>query len=365
MGVYYTAFMMAAFVSILYPRLKQRRMRTAEEKRTRWIVFSFLPIAVVFLLRWKVGIDSNWGIGSYPVYYRALANGTHIFTAEPLFEILANLCAKCGVSYFGWLFLLGLFYLYAMGKFIRDNSCDYPMSILLFLFTDLFFFAVSALRQALAVSFILLLYCEHTNRISRKEIIYMILAILSHSSGIIGVICYLLGKIKLLRNSVLYTTVAIMVCSPLTTVIMKAIIRYTSYGMRYDGTNMATDQFAITYALASGCILLCTILEYDYIYNERTSRFVNLQIAFFFFMMNSGALIQTFRIIYYFMPAVVILIPEIFKKSHNKLSKGVLGTVALLAMILLFYNTYYRLNGKAAYENYQTILSSIDMIFAI
>ena len=193
----------------------------------------------------------------------------------------------------------------------------------------------------------------------------MILAILSHSSGIIGVICYLLGKIKLSRNSVLYTTVAIMVCSPLTTVIMKAIIRYTSYGMRYDGTNMATDQFAITYALASGCILLCTILEYDYINNERTSRFVNLQIAFFFFMMNSGALIQTFRIIYYFMPAVVILIPEIFKKSHNKLSKGVLGTVALLAMILLFYNTYYRLNGKAAYENYQTILSSIDMIFAI
>ena len=159
MGVYYTAFMMAAFVSIIYPRLKQRRMRTAEEKRTRWIVFSFLPIAVVFLLRWKVGIDSNWGIGSYPVYYRALANGTHIFTAEPLFEILANLCAKCGVSYFGWLFLLGLFYLYAMGKFIRDNSCDYPMSILLFLFTDLFFFAVSALRQALCqFPFILLLY---------------------------------------------------------------------------------------------------------------------------------------------------------------------------------------------------------------
>lgn len=34
MGVYYTAFMMAAFVSIIYPRLKQRRMRTAEEKRT-------------------------------------------------------------------------------------------------------------------------------------------------------------------------------------------------------------------------------------------------------------------------------------------------------------------------------------------
>ena len=252
MGVYYTAFMMAAFVSIIYPRLKQRRMRTAEEKRTRWIVFSFLPIAVVFLLRWKVGIDSNWGIGSYPVYYRALANGTHIFTAEPLFEILANLCAKCGVSYFGWLFLLGLFYLYAMGKFIRDNSCDYPMSILLFLFTDLFFFAVSALRQALAVSFILLLYCEHSNRISRKEIIYMILAMLSHSSGILGVICYLLGKIKLSRNSVLYTTVAILVCSPLTTVIMKAIIRYTSYSMRYDGTNMATDQFAITYALVIG-----------------------------------------------------------------------------------------------------------------
>ena len=146
---------------------------------------------------------------------------------------------------------------------------------------------------------------------------------------------------------------------------LKDGIEDQKHDMRYDGTNMATDQFAITYALASGCILLCTILEYDYIYNERTSRFVNLQIAFFFFMINSGALIQTFRIIYYFMPAVVILIPEIFKKSHNKLSKGVLGTVALLAMILLFYNTYYRLNGKAAYENYQTILSSIDMIFAI
>ena len=68
--------------------------------------------------------------------------------------------------------------------------------------------------------------------------------------------------------------------------IYNSLLFYVTYSMRYDGTNMATDQFAITYALASGCILLCTILEYDYIYNERTSRFVNLQIAFFFFMIN-------------------------------------------------------------------------------
>lgn len=365
MIVYYVAFIAAAAISALYPKLKQSKKYSSTERKTRCIVAAFLPIAFVFLFRWNVGIDSNWIVGSYPGYYRALANGSHIFIAEPAFEIFATICAKAGISYFGWLFLLGLFYLYAMGKFIRDNSCDYPMSIFLFLFTDLFFFAIGALRQALATAFILIIYDEHTKKITWREIACMILAMLSHSSAILGVMCYILGKIKLSRKSVLYMTVAIFVSSPVTTVIMKLIIKYTSYGVRYEGTSMATDQFAITYALTAGCILMCVIFEYDYIYNERTLPFINLQIVFFFFMMNSGALIQTFRIIYYFMPAVIILIPEIFKKSHNRLSKGILGTVALLAIMLLFFNTYYRLDGKVAYENYQTILSSIDMITVV
>ena len=82
-------------------------------------------------------------------------------------------------------------------------------------------------------------------------------------------------------------------------------------------------------------------------------------------MINSGALIQTFRIVYYFMPAVIIIIPEIYKKASSNLSKFVLGGMATMSIIYLFYNTYYRYDGKAFYENYQTIFSCIRMISAV
>lgn len=365
MIVYYLSFATAAILSVLYPKVTLRSSCSLDQKRTRCIFISFLPIAAVFLFRWGIGVDSNWAIGSYPVYYHALANQEHIFISEPLFEFIASSCARVGISYFFWLFILGVFYLYSVGKFIKYNSSDYAMSILLFFFSDLFFFAVGALRQALAISFILLLYCDDPHSKMWKKVIYMLLAVLSHSSAVLGVVGYLFGNIKLYRRSALCGTVIIFFSAPLTTLLLKSMIGFTSYGARYNGTSLATDQFAVTYVMVSGCILLCTLFEYDHIYNERTAKLINLLILFFFFMINSGALIQTFRIIYYFMPAIIIIIPEIYKKASSNLSKFVLGGMATMSIILLFYNTYYRHDGKALYENYQTIFSCIRMISAV
>lgn len=365
MSVYYVTFAISIIIAIVFPKIKFRKTYSIEEKRNRCMIMAFLPIAFIFLFRWEIGIDSNWKFGSYPYYYRALSEGNHIFIAEPVFEFIANLCARLGVSYFWWLFILGCIYLYAIAKFIRLKSCSYSISIFLFLITDLFFFGVGALRQALAISFLLLLYCEEDKEHKWKKMILMFLAIFSHTSAILGVLCYLFGNIKLSRKNVIYTTIGIIIISPITTYILKFIVQFSKYGILYKNSGLVSNQFAISYVVLSGSILICTILEYDYLYNEKTSRLINLLVLFFFFMINSGALIQTFRIVYYFMPAVVVLIPEIFKKSHNKLSKVILGTIATISVIFVFYNTYYINNGKLDYEKYQTIFKSLDMISKI
>lgn len=360
MITYYVTFAVAILIAYLYPKIKLRGSFSIQDRKEKCIWLAFVPIAFVLLFRWKVGIDANWERGLYPLYYHRLANGDKYFFYEPVFEIIARVCAKIGISYWGWLVVLGLIYLYAICKFIKEKSSSYSMSIFFFLFSDLFFFAMGALRQALAISFILLLYCCEENK--WRKYVLMSLAVFSHSSGILGVICYFAGKIKLSKKSVLITVIAIILSSPLATRGLRFLIHHTSYGLKYDGSGLAMNQFAFSYVIMAGCTLLCVIFEYDYIYNERTSKLIILQILFFFLMINSSALIQTFRIIYYFMPASLVLIPEIYKNAHSRLSKVLLSSVATFAILLVFYNTYYLNNGKEMFENYQTIFSSIEMI---
>ena len=371
MWVYYFSF---AISILLVKMFSEKRMKNGilyvRCKRFSDLLMAMLPIFFVFLFRWGVGVDANWYIGSYPKMYILMTQNIKLeYNVEPFFLLIEKVFCYLNIPYFWWVFFLGIIYMYAICRFIYDWATNAPLAVFLFFVTDLFFIGFGALRQVLSLSFVLLAYCEYylngKFKITKKICLLLILAVLSHSSGVLGVILICCGAIKFTKRMIVNLTVGTVIASPFTRILLEKLLALTKYGQKYTGTSYADDQSAITYMLLSLIILVFSIFFYERILYENPQNYiwVNASLLFFFLMVNSSSLIQTFRIVYYFMPATLVLVctmVSVLKKVKIRLlSVGMI----VVASVLIFWNAYYRHENKESFVPYSTVFSYIDFMY--
>ena len=156
MHVYYIALLISLCLAAVFGR--QQMIRSAElsdgikVQRLDGFLRAFivlLPLTLVLVFRWNVGVDSVYG-SSYSTTYHLAARNINKMGFELGYYWLSLLFSKLRVPFFWYLFVLGLFYMACISYGIARLSVSPVISILVLLLLQSYFDSFSALRQAMA-----------------------------------------------------------------------------------------------------------------------------------------------------------------------------------------------------------------------
>lgn len=153
-------------------------------------VLFFLIVGTISAIRYDVGYDyMNYldiilGRNTYAIAYDRL---------EPLCKSLINASRYLGYPQLFFI-ITSIAIVAAISFWIYNESKNYKLSILIFMGLPMFFWAsLSIIRQFLAISFGTLFFLNILRDKNKQSILWLILAVLSHSSALI-LICGYLAK---------------------------------------------------------------------------------------------------------------------------------------------------------------------------
>ena len=182
--------------------------RSSKENKDKWFLF-FAFIIMFFLVATRemtVGNDTSVYINLFKncnVYKWSILN---MNTYYERFYLICNIL----INYIShsprfFLYLMSFIFNYSVYKFIKENSKNYLMSVLMYINLLFFYQSMTMMRQFLALSIILLFAYKYVKEKKfLKFILTIVVASLFHSSAIIAFFIYPIYHLKYNRRRVLY-----------------------------------------------------------------------------------------------------------------------------------------------------------------
>jgi len=182
-------------LSIIFLMLLDRNKRylISDEKRSnRILLFSFILIYLICILRDpSVGRD----IPGYKYIYEETAKISWKDFDYVYFEhgyvFLMKICNKLGISFQGFFAVAYAIILYPIYLFIKKYSTDKLFSALIYICYILFEFNLTGLRQAIAISIVLLAFIALLESRKFPKILYVLLVLIAasfHKSAYIALV---------------------------------------------------------------------------------------------------------------------------------------------------------------------------------
>ncbi len=368
MIIYYLALTLTLLICIIFKNKKRYfniSVYNFKLNKTSYfdVVLITLPLILVMVFRWDIGVDVHSGTGYYYVAYNyARLYNANLYNYENGFYYLLQFFANSGLFIYWFYVCVSLIFMGCICKYISKMSVDFYISFLVFFFSDLYLFAFSTLRQALAIGFMSIVLCYLTeilpfkllDKKNWKILFFTLIALSFHLSTIYIAIVYLTSKIKIKKQTLLkMTCIGILGC-PIITYIVKIIMSHTIYGIKYTGTNEYATEFTASYALVSLMIFLIAYWRYDKLVTKfvYAKLFINCSAFITIIMFNSSALIMAYRVFPSFVPIYMILCAYIVQTFNNKLNKLIVRLACLIPFLMIFINQYYIGKANTLFQYY-------------
>lgn len=224
-------------------------------------------------------------------------------------------------------------------KFIKKESVDYLISIILFVAVDNYIISFNLMRNILAVSICTLAYKFIFEKKPVKFLLVIFIASMIHRSALIFVPMYWIFKINFKkRKNIIY------ICIGLTAIIIGllltrevGVIGQKLIGMNYTSyDNYGLDEGNIGSAVKTIVLLGIILLMHRKIkYEEVKERvLLNSCIVTCYFQILATKVLMFQRIGYYFSISYIILIPLIFSRIRSKKTKLFLKIGIVVAMLI-------------------------------
>lgn len=342
----------------------------SEKRRRRYVMTIFLMMIVISAMRkYTVGIDLNkqyyalfqrcadlnWsqvGSTAYDIGYVIFNKIILLFTTNPQWMIAIHSIFVIGVS----------------GYFILKNSEDVVMSTLIFIANHTWFMYMNVMRQALAISMILIA-CEiwkKKNLIVKRYVfsgLFFFLAVSMHSSALLMLIVPFMEKWKFKKN-----TIIVAICSVFgVSILYSQLFRMASalLGMRrnysafYEGSVSGAGSITITSIYGIGfylCVLIIAYyvlvkkkqLDFNAVYQSKNNRYSNSFLMFavlFLILIRVMALRSNIigRFGYYFLPFGWLLTPVAINccrlSTNRKIIKsGMYSVLSIVFFVITYFN---------------------------
>lgn len=270
-----------------------------------------------------------------PIFYSFLKILTYI-SAEPQFMII----------------ITSAIVVLSFSIFIYKNSLNPLMSFIMFIGLRYYSFTLTGIRQALAWSIILFAYQFIKEKKFIKFTLVVIVASLFHISAILFIFAYPLSKLRKIEKTSLIISLGFLFNFISRNLILKILVRlpalqqYETY--IYSGEQGTTG---LTMLLIYISILLLFFIFRRIILSKDKNIYLayNLSILGVGIMTLSFSYANIFRIGYYFVFPIIILLPSVINNSFDKKSQLIANAIVITLLVAQFF----LIGPGAGTENYQ------------
>lgn len=342
--VYIISFLISAIFAQMYAVCKS----TKYIKKCLLFLLSCFPVFFISAFRYDVGTDY---FHTYVPFYLDVVNyGYKPYASEPLFQLLNNLGAALDLHY-QFIFIISSLVITIFSYYVMLEKSNNPaLSVVVFLFSSIFFSSLNNVRQYMALAIVLYAIVGLKKENILKVLCLFMIAFLIHNSTIIILPFYLFSKIKISREQIIIISIILILPSYLFVMAFKQLLSLTKYSYFLDVEN---GGFSILYILLNITLLVISLFYYRDNKKYRLFTIMQMMAAFFsvcsIFFKNEEfwmRLIRTFTIMQ------PIFIPMIIKAESQKQWRYI---VCLMTLFIFAGYTIYTiyLNGALEVFPYQ------------
>lgn len=347
--IYYVIAVFLSMVCASYAA-NVKKVKSLQGTYRTLCVLAFLPMTFVSVFRYEVGTD--WPI--YDNYFHKIAAGVDKFS-EPGFNLLNRIIGLFTKDSW-WLFavvslLIGIF----MFKAIFEQSVNPAFSILVYVLAGDYFNSQNQLRQALAMSIFLYALKYVKARDWKRYFFWILIASMTHISGILYFPVYFLYGIKVSVPFVCYSFVGVGAVLPVLKKVLVFLISKTKYGWYFDSVYSSNDFDLLGFLVNVGFLVL--LLFYYMYYDKYTGdnspegeavqdKEYNLLLYMYYgaavSTLFSSAVPQMSRITSLFTFVSTLLFPRMIMREYRRNRRIVLYMIVVgVLLVKLLYEVYY------------------------
>lgn len=319
--------------------------------------FVLLPLTLLAVFRWDVGVDSVYGYNYWDSFHKA-ASWQNPREFEPGFFLLSAVLSKTGISYWGYLTILSTLFMSGVTYAIYKGSVSTTWSVLVFFLLYVYFDSYNSLRQTLAEAISLIVWANMCSESTRdrndvKNVVLLLIASSLHTTALINLPIYFVCKMKFDQKNLLIFAVVAVAATPILQVILRSVMQLVA------GEKYTFIGFALINAVLSGVIFACSWYAYNHIVvtNSYAYRYVNLSLCIFILILNSSAMLLPFRVFDMLKIGYILIVPYILKSLNSGKAKFLLSSMLLCIFGAWFFNAFFI--QDSAYVNYQTVFSDL------
>lgn len=238
---------------------------------------------------------------------------------DPFFYLVSKIISIIGVGYRGWLAIIAGLFCFSVSRLILKYSDEVYISFIALISLGYFYFSLTGLRQAIALSMIIFSYKYLRDRKLIPFILLVLFGALFHSTAIIFLIAYPLVYMKVGWKQVLGISAALIIAYFFKGRIF-TLLNYSNLGDRYEyyinhGTSLTISGFIIQLSI----YLFCIFFKKDILKSDiKNLSLYNLLFLGLVFQAFAVVIAEFFRISMYFSIFGIILISKAMSHIKDK-----------------------------------------------
>lgn len=276
---------------------------------------------------------------------------TFMFQRCPVYAVYSKLVGMISMNPQMIVAMNAFVYMIGMLLFLYHNSSEYGISIYCLLSFHDYFYAMNATRLSLAVMLVMWSYHFGIRNKKKKSISLLIIAILTHSSAVIGAGVTIVSLIKLNRKFTYMFLTAVVIIMPL---LRQIAVIFTYFFPAYASYTSASNGWNSIYYEGGGggrraliALFLFAIFSVCLIWKTRFKiRSTDDEIFWRLFFLSMIAILSMIvwrkvyifaRLEYYFNYFFLVFIPYCTEHFFNQKSKRVVYLTVIAVMFVPFY----------------------------
>lgn len=319
---------------ILFFRAAIGPNRICRDKKRLFLILALIPAFVLMAFRGEtVGSDTE----SYTRLFEDVKYGGVLGEADERLEVGYVWFSTVIADYLEdvqWLFAIAaLFTCVSIGYFIYRNAKDPALALLFFITLGFFQFALSGLRQTLAISITLWLYPFIRDKRLIPFLIGVFIASLFHKSALLFLPAYFMAQQPITKGRILLEMLGFAVVF----FIADKILLLAADIMEYEYGIEQTDSGYVFFVIVAA-ITVAGILKRSDILKQNPDNKNLLNLNFISFALWGVRLISRTaeRVTLYYMPYTYVLLEEYVTSLNNKVYRILIYWVIALICIFLF-----------------------------
>ena len=333
------AIFVGAYILIAVVKMFGELFKTKNNRKILCIVMGIVYFLIAALRGRTVGGDTD-------IYVRVFEKMSKIDMVvayeeadkDPVFYAFLNIMSKITDSYTILFIVIALFFTVTVTKFIYKYSKEPALSWLIVLAFSLYQFTLTAMRQTIAISFVLIAFSCLFEKKWFKGVIAVLLGALFHSSAIAVLIVFIVYKVKI-NKPILWGSVAVLGLSLL---FNEQIVQWLlnvfqgetlSYGI-------SEEQSGYTMLLVIFILYVFAIL---FVNTDELEKSKTVQMLFMlsFFAVFFETLVPAqpvfFRFAFYFLYGLIVLIPEVIFTGRKKEDQVILYFAIVTVLSIQYF----------------------------